>query len=151
MSQRGGSVVTYVRYGDRVFSPMVEKGEADIILSFEELESARWISYLKKDGVLITNTQRTEPMPVITGAMEYPDALGAVKGTGAKVISLDALTLATRAGSSRAVNVVLIGVLSRLTDIPQEDWENALRATVPAKFTDVNLTAFRLGREYEGA
>ena len=147
MSQRGGSVVTYVRYGERVYSPMVEKGEADFVLSFEELESARWIPYLKKDGVLITNTQRMDPMPVITGQAEYPDALGMVRAAGARVVEADALSIAEKAGSVRAVNVALIGVLSAMTDIPEGEWEAAIRATVPAKFTDVNLAAFRMGRQ----
>ena len=147
MSQRGGSVVTYVRFGDKVYSPTVEKGEADFVLSFEELESARWLPYLKKDGVLITNTQKMDPMPVITGAADYPDALSMVRRAGARVVEADALAMAQKAGSVRAVNVALIGVLSAMTDIPQEKWENAIRATVPAKFTDVNLAAFRLGRQ----
>ena len=147
MSQRGGSVVTYVRFGEKVYSPLVEKGEADWILSFEELESARWISYLKKGGKLITNSQRMYPMPVITGAMEYPEALAAVREKGVDVTEVDALALATKAGTPRAANVALIGVLSVMTDIPQEAWEEAIRATVPQKFVEQTLAAFRLGRE----
>ena len=147
MSQRGGSVVTYVRYGDRVYSPIVDQGEADYILSFEILESARWISYLKKgSGKLITNTQKTWPMPVITGAVPYPDGIVEKLSAMADVQAVDALALATEAGSPKAVNVVLIGVLSRLMDIPEAAWLQALEETVPPKLLELNKKAFALGR-----
>ena len=147
MSQRGGSVVTYVRYGDKVYSPIVDQGEADYILSFEILESARWISYLKKGGKLITNTQKTWPMPVITGAMAYPEGIVEKLSAMADVLAVDALKLATEAGSAKAVNVVLIGVLSKKMDIPEQAWQEALEAVVPAKFLELNKKAFALGRE----
>ena len=147
MSQRGGSVVTYVRYGDQVYSPIVDQGEADYILSFEILESARWISYLKKGGKLITNTQKTWPMPVITGAMAYPEGIVEKLEKLADVTAVDALALAEQAGSAKAVNVVLIGVLSRRMDIPEEAWLRAIEETVPKKFLELNKKAFRLGRE----
>ena len=146
MSQRGGSVVTYVRYGDKVYSPVVDLGEADYILSFELLESARWIGYLKKGGKLITNTQRTYPMPVITGAMAYPEDIPDKLAAKADVIALDALPLAEQAGSAKAVNVVLIGVLSRLMPFPEEVWLKAIEETVPQKFQEMNKKAFQLGR-----
>ncbi len=149
MSQRGGSVVTYVKAGDRVFSPTVEPGEADLILSFEQLEGARWISYLKKDGVMIVNTQQIDPMPVITGAATYPQNLiEKCKALGAKVIDIDALSLATQAGSAKATNVVLMGVLANQMEIPSEVWQKALEECVPAKFLDLNREAFRLGKEH---
>jgi len=147
MSQRGGSVVTYVKYGERVYSPIVDQGEADYILSFEILESARWISYLKKGGKLITNTQKTWPMPVITGAMAYPEGIVEKLSQKADVLAVDALKLATEAGSAKAVNVVLIGVLSKIMDIPEAAWLEALEATVPAKFLELNKKAFALGRQ----
>ena len=147
MSQRGGSVVTYVRYGDKVYSPIVDQGEADYILSFEILESARWISYLKKGGKLITNTQKTWPMPVITGAMEYPENIVEKLSQKVDVLAVDALSLAEQAGSPKAVNVVLIGVLSKLMDIPEAAWQKAIDETVPAKFLELNKKAFALGRE----
>ena len=147
MSQRGGSVVTYVRYGDKVNSPIVDQGEADYILSFEILESARWISYLKQGGVLLTNTQKTWPMPVITGAADYPEGIVEKLSAMADVQAGDALTLAEQAGSPKAVNVVLIGVLSKRMDIPEEAWIKAIEETVPAKFLELNKKAFRLGRE----
>ena len=146
MSQRGGSVVTYVRYGDKVYSPIVDQGEADYILSFEILESARWISYLKKGGKLITNTQKTWPMPVITGAMEYPEDIVEKLSKKADVLAVDALSLAEQAGSSKAVNVVLIGVLSKLMDIPEAAWEKAIDETVRPQFLEMNKKAFALGR-----
>ena len=146
MSQRGGSVVTYVRYGDRVYSPIVDQGEADYILSFEILESARWISYLKKGGKLLTNTQKTWPMPVITGAAEYPEGIVEKLSALADVQAVDALALAEQAGSPKAVNVVLIGVLSRQMDIPEEAWLKAIEETVPPKFLELNRKAFQLGR-----
>ncbi|MBQ3226378.1 MAG: indolepyruvate oxidoreductase subunit beta [Clostridia bacterium] len=148
MSQRGGSVVTYVRYGESVASPIIEEGEADVILAFEQLEAYRYISYLKEGGSYIVNTQKTDPMPVITGAMEYPaDILTKMEGMGIRVTACDALSLAKEAGNIKATNVVLIGVMAKHTNISKEEWEEAIRQTVPAKFLEVNLAAFRLGYE----
>lgn len=149
MSQRGGSVVTYVRFGEKVYSPVVDLGEADYILSFELLESARWIGYLKKGGRLITNTHRTPPMPVITGAAEYPSNIEARLRELAEVTALEAMPLAEQAGSAKAVNVVLVGVLSRSMDIPEENWLRAIEETVPPKFVELNRRAFLLGREVQ--
>ena len=149
MSQRGGSVVTYVRFGEKVYSPVVDLGEADYILSFELLESARWIGYLKKGGRLISNTHRTPPMPVITGAAEYPSNIEARLRELADVTALEAMPLAEQAGSAKAVNVVLVGVLSRSMDIPEENWLRAIEETVPPKFAELNRRAFLLGREVQ--
>lgn len=149
MSQRGGSVVTYVRYGDKVFSPVIDKGEADYIVSFEILEAARWLPYLKKDGQIVTNTQQIDPMPVITGAATYPDNLvEKLKSTGAKVDALDCLSLAEEAGSAKAVNIVLLGRLSHYFDLPEEAWMKSLEANVPAKFLEMNKKAFQLGKDF---
>ena len=149
MSQRGGSVVTYVRFGDKVYSPVIDKGEADTIISFEKLEAARWLEYLKPGGQIITNTQEIEPMPVITGAAEYPDNLVEKMQTkGAKVDALDFLALATEAGSARAVNIALMGRLSTYyPEISEDKWLNAIDAIVPAKVLDINKKAFELGRK----
>lgn len=147
MSQRGGSVVTYVKYGDKVSSPLVDKGEADYILSFELLEAARWLPYLKKGGKIVVNAQKIFPMPVITGAMSYPEDLEKKMQAQADVTAFDALALAKQAGSSKAVNIVLMGKLSTMTDIPEETWTAALEKTVPAKFLELNRKAFQLGRE----
>ena len=123
MSQRGGSVVTYVRFGEKVYSPIIEKGAADCIISFEKLEAARWVQYLKKDGVIITNTQQIDPMPVIAGTAEYPSGLiEKMEESGAKVDAIDALTIAEQAGSSKATNIVLMGVFSKyISEISKDE------------------------------
>ncbi|MBQ1491634.1 MAG: indolepyruvate oxidoreductase subunit beta [Blautia sp.] len=147
MSQRGGSVVTYVRYGDKVYSPVIDEGEADYIVSFEILEAARWLPFLKEDGVIVTNTQQIDPMPVITGAATYPEGLTEkLLATGHKVDALDCLALAQKAGSSKAVNIVLMGRLSHYFDLPEEAWLSALEALVPPKFLEINKKAFELGK-----
>lgn len=149
MSQRGGSVVTYVKYGSKVNSPIVNEGEADLILAFEQLEAARWLQYLKKDGTLIINTQKIDPMSVIIGNSNYPDGvLDAINKAGAKTTNLDALSLAVSAGSAKAVNVVLIGVMASHMDLNRDVWINAIKNTVPEKFLEMNLKAFDLGYNY---
>jgi len=149
MSQRGGSVVTYVRFGDKVYSPIIDKGEAEYILSFELLEAARWTEYLSKDGKIITNTQTMNPMPVITGAAEYPENLvEKMSAKGIEVIAMDALKLAEEAGSAKAVNIVLLGQLSRHFDFTEEEWMTAIEQSVPPKFLELNKKAFALGRNY---
>lgn len=148
MSQRGGSVVTYVKYGEEVFSPIVREGQADFILAFEQLEAARWLPFLKKGGTMIANSQKIDPMPVVIGNAQYPDGvLDAICATGADLVEADALTLAVEAGSPKAVNVVLIGVMAARMDLPYEVWEKAIRETVPEKFLEMNLKAFKLGFE----
>lgn len=147
MSQRGGSVVTYVRYGDEVCSPVIEKGEADVIISFELLESARWLPYLKKGGKLITSTQQLDPMPVITGVAQYPEDIAAkIKAMGIQVTAVDALGLAEQAGNAKASNVVLMGVVSAQTEFEEQLWQNAIEQCVPPKFLELNKKAFELGR-----
>ena len=146
MSQRGGSVVTYVRYGKEVASPIIEEGGADYILAFEQLEAARFLPWLKPDGTMIVNTQCIDPMPVITGAAQYPaDLLAQMREKGVEVVSADALSLAEEAGSVKAVNVVLIGVMAKRMSLSKEEWMETIRATVPPKFVDMNLKAFELG------
>ena len=145
MSQRGGSVVTYVKFGDKVYSPIIGQGEADIILAFELLEAYRALPYLKKGGRIIVNGQSIDPMPVITGAAAYPADIAKKLGEKANVTAIDALALTKQAGNSRAVNVVLIGLMAKNTQIPYERWIETLKATVPPKFLDVNLKAFDLG------
>lgn len=147
MSQRGGSVVTYVRYGDKVYSPVIDKGEADVIISFELLEAARWTEYLREGGQVIVNTQQIDPMPVITGATTYPeDLVRKMEEGNHKVDAFDALSLANKAGSSKAVNIVLMGRLSHYFDFPDEAWQAALEACVPPKFLELNKEAFALGK-----
>lgn len=146
MSQRGGSVVTYVKYGDKVHSPTIEKGCADTILAFEKLEALRYISYLKKGGKMIVNDQRIDPMPVITGAAKYPDnIIEEIKSLGIDITSFDAVNLAIKAGSAKATNIVLIGVLAKNSEIEKEEWIETIKETVPQKFLDMNLKAFEYG------
>lgn len=148
MSQRGGSVVTYVRYGDKVYSPVVDKGQADVIVAFEILEAARWMEYLAPDGRIVANTQQINPMPVITGAMRYPDNTAEkIKQTGAEIDAIDALSLATAAGSAKAVNIVMMGRLSKYFPFSNEAWQKALQDTVPERFLELNRKAFTLGAE----
>ena len=149
MSQRGGSVVTYVRFGDKVYSPIIDKGEADFIVSFELLEAARWIEYLKPTGTIVTNTQQMEPMPVIAGLAKYPENLVEKMGAlGVTVDAMDCLALAEQAGSPKAVNMVLMGRLSHyFPDIPAEAWQASLEANVPPKVLDLNKVAFALGQQ----
>ena len=146
MSQRGGSVVTYVRFGDKVYSPIITEGEADIIISFEKLEAARYAAFLKKDGVIVVNSQEIDPMPVIIGAAEYPkNVLGELTAKGLKVEELDALSLANEAGSPKAVNIVLMGKAAKYFDIPLESWISAIETTLAPKFVEMNKKAFLLG------
>jgi len=146
MSQRGGSVVTYVKYGEAIHSPIVDMGEADVILAFECLEAARWLPYLKPGGKMIVNDQRIDPMPVITGAAQYPE--GILEALAAyDVQAIDALALAQEAGSARAVNVVLLGALARQLGIPVDTWQEAIRTEVKPQFVEMNLKAFALGWE----
>ena len=148
MSQRGGSVVTYVRFGDKVYSPIITEGEADIIISFEKLEAARYAKFLKKDGKIIVNTQQIDPMPVIIGQADYPEkVLDEMSAAGAAIDAIDALALAEEAGSSKAVNLVLMGRLSKYFDISEDAWMNAIEACVPPKFLELNKKAFALGKK----
>ena len=148
MSQRGGSVVTYVRYGDEVYSTLIDKGEADILLSFEALEAARWLPYLKKDGVVITNTQRLNPMSVVMGKATYPDdILEKIKAAGVNPVEVDALALAEEAGSAKSVNVVLLGIAAKHIGLDKQQWLDAVKSTVPPKTVDMNVAAFEKGYE----
>ena len=152
MSQRGGSVVTYVRYGEKIYSPVICRGEADVIIAFEQLEALRWLSYLKKDGIIITSTQKINPMPVITGAAEYPqDTIKTIVETGVKAIDVNAFSLAKQAGTDKASNVVLIGVLAKHMSgsIGKDVYIDALRESINPKLFDVNLAAFNLGYDID--
>ena len=147
MSQRGGSVVTYVRFGDKVYSPVIDKGEADYIVSFELLEAARYVEFLKPNGHIVVNTQQIDPMPVITGNATYPENLiEKMKASGADVDAFDALAVANEAGSPKAVNIALMGRLSKIFDFTEEQWLEALEKCVPPKFIELNKKAFDIGR-----
>lgn len=148
MSQRGGSVVTYVKYGESVAAPVICDGEADYIVSFEELEAARWVQCLKQGGTVITNTQQIDPMPVTSGVCEYPaDVLSRLRARGVNVIGIDALSIAEQAGSAKAVNLVLMGVLARLLGIEQTKWFDAIENNVKPAFVELNKKAFSVSYE----
>jgi len=146
MAQRGGSVVTQVRMGEDVYSPVIEPGEADFVVAFEQLEAYRWAHFLKKDGTLIVNTQRIVPLTVLIGAANYPESiLVDLKDRVERFIELDGLKLASEAGNAKATNVVLMGVLSQYMEFPEESWQNALVARIPAKLLELNKKAFASG------
>lgn len=146
MSQRGGSVVTYVKMGQKVYSPLIEKGEADVLLCFEQLEALRWIDYAKPDAEIIVNRQQIDPMPVILGAAKYPQGiLEQIQGAFPMVTLVSALDMAKACGSMKAVNVVMLGVLATITAFDKDIWIDAIRANVKPQFLDLNLCAFESG------
>jgi indolepyruvate ferredoxin oxidoreductase beta subunit len=146
MAQRGGSVVTHVRFGDAVYAPLIDQGGADIILAFEKLEAARYLNYLKPGGTVIVNDHEILPMPVILGAAAYPDdVMETLKANAGAVYAVDAAKLAAECGNPRAMNVVLLGVLARCMDQPAAAWEAALKSVIKPGFLDVNLAAFARG------
>ena len=146
MSQRGGSVVTYVRFGPKVYSPVIERGSADIIVSFEKMEAARFLPYLKKGGNIIVNSQRIDPMPVITGSCKYPeDILDKIRERGISIIEVDALKYAKEAGSVKSVNVVLMGCLAKILGVQKDIWIEAITDSVSKDFIKLNINAFILG------
>lgn len=148
MAQRGGSVVTHVRYGDEVYSPLVEIGKADVIVAFEKLEALRWVHYLKKRGTLIVNEQEMDPMPVIIGAAEYPDDIKEQLNTICDhVIFLNALDIAREIGNFKVANVVLLGVLAKQLNFSIDLWKKAIQSTVPPKTIDINIKAFEAALE----
>ncbi len=149
MSQRGGSVVTYVKMGGKVHSPVIEEGEAHIVLAFEKLEALRWIRYLRPDGRIILNSQRIDPLPVILGESRYPDGvIREIKKRCPNVQVADALETARKCGNPKTMNVVLIGLLARSTRIKKETWLKALRDVIPERLLEVNLKAFEEGYNY---
>lgn len=146
MAQRGGSVVTHIRYGEKVYSPLVEIGQADIIVSFEKLEALRWLHYLKKDGVMLVNNQEIDPMPVIMGASEYPeDVIEQLENECKNVYAVDALSKAKALGNIKVANTVLLGLLARHMTIPKEKWIEIIKRTVPEKTIQINIEAFEDG------
>ena len=148
MAQRGGSVSTQVRYGEKVNSPLFGKGQADVCVSFERMEAVRYTGYLKPDGVFIVNDYRLTPMSVASGAAEYPENAVEAVSAAFRTIVVSAADIATGLGNIRAMNVVLLGSLVRelgISDLPDTDWEEVIRSIVPERFQTVNLEAFRAG------
>lgn len=146
MAQRGGSVVTQLRLGPEICSPLIPLGGADVILSFEKLEALRWLDYLKPAGTIIVNNQCIKPVPVLTGVAEYPaGVLDYIRGRGIQLKVVDALELAVKCGNPRTANVVLLAVLARYMPLDKKAWEKALAAVIPERFLDVNNAAFDMG------
>lgn len=147
MAQRGGSVVTYVRYGEKVTEPIVEEGQADVLIAFEKLEALRYAHFLKKDGVIIVNDQKIDPMPVVTGAAKYPEGIIEHLSEKYKVISVDAQKEALELGNSRVFNVIILGVAASKMDFEKEQWIEVIKKKVPPKTIDINVKAFERGYE----
>ncbi len=146
MAQRGGSVVTQVRYGEKVYSPIIKKGDADILLAFEKLEAARWLDYLKPNGMVIINDERVDPLPVMSGRVKYPeDIVDKIRNLIPNTRLINATEIASQCGNTRAANVVLVGVLAAVAGLPVKEMGNAIRALVPEKAIDINLKAFAEG------
>jgi indolepyruvate ferredoxin oxidoreductase, beta subunit len=147
MAQRGGSVTSHVRFGPKVYSPTIEPGTADVLISFELLEALRWIEYLAPAGVVVVNRHRINPMPVASGKMAYPpDVEKTLAQYSQKVYCIDAHSLALKAGHARAVNMVLLGTSSLVMNLNENLWRQVIAKRVPAKTLDINLKAYELGR-----
>lgn len=147
MAQRGGSVVTFVRYGDNVDEPIVEEGQADVLIAFERLEAMRYAHFLKKDGVLIVNDQRIDPMPVVIGAVSYPENIIEILREKHQVIVVDAMAEAKKIGNLRVFNVIVLGVAAKHMDFSLEDWLHVIENIVPTKTIEMNKKAFIIGYE----
>lgn len=145
MAQRGGSVVTFVRYGDKVYEPIVEAGQADVLIAFERLEALRYAHFLKENGVLIINDQRIDPMPVVIGAAAYPSNIVEDLSAKYKVLCVNAMEEARELGNIRTFNVVILGVAAQYMEFSKEDWLNAIEAAVPPKTVEINKKAFVKG------
>lgn len=148
MSQRGGSVVTHVKFANKVYSPVVEKGTADVVLAFEQLEGARHVDFARPGGILVLNMQKIIPMPVLLGTAEYPPTLQeALTSTGLRIVRLDARSIAVEQGNPRTVNAVMLGALARTCEWPKPEFEASVRASVPERFAEINIEAFKSGYE----
>ena len=147
MAQRGGSVVTYVRYGEKVTEPIVEEGQADVLIAFEKLEALRYAHFLKKDGVIILMGRKTLPKPHITGVAKYPEGIIEHLSEKYKVISVDAQKEALELGNSRVFNVIILGVAASKMDFEKEQWIEVIKKKVPPKTIDINVKAFERGYE----
>ena len=148
MAQRGGSVVTFVRFGERVYEPVVEEGEVDVLISFERLEALRYAHFLKKDGIIIVNDCRIDPMTVVIGAKTYPEGILEELAASHKIYSIDGGAIARELGNSKVLNSVVLGLAAKHIGFAESDWLEVLRATVPPKTVEINEKAFSRG--YEG-
>ena len=148
MAQRGGSVVTFVRYGEKVAEPIVEEGQADVLIAFERLEALRYAHFLKKDGAIVVNDHRIDPITVVTGAASYPDNIIEDLEKEHRVYKVNAMEEALKLGNSRVFNIIVLGVAARHMDFAKEAWLEVIEKTVPPKTVEINKKAFLLG--YEG-
>ncbi|NMB44178.1 MAG: indolepyruvate oxidoreductase subunit beta [Clostridiales bacterium] len=145
MAQRGGSVVTFVRFGEKVAEPVVEEGQADVLIAFEKLEAMRYAHYLKKDGVLILNDQRIDPIPVIIGAAKYPSNIIESLEETYNVIKVDAVEEARKLGNTKTFNIIVLGIAARCMEFTKEEWLKVIEDTVPKKTIEINKKAFEVG------
>lgn len=147
MAQRGGSVVTFVRYGEKVSEPIVEEGQADVLIAFERLEAMRYAHFLKKDGALVVNDWRIDPITVVTGAKSYPENILETLRQSHTVYAINAMEEAKKLGNPRVFNIIVLGMAARHMDFSKEAWLNVIQRTVPPKTVDINQKAFLLGFE----
>lgn len=145
MAQRGGSVVTFVRYGEKVAEPIVEEGQADVIIAFERLEAMRYAHFLKKDGALVINDWRIDPMPVVIGAAKYPEGILEELKKDHKVYAVNATEESKKLGNSKVFNMIVLGVAAQHMDFSKEDWYKVIESTVPPKTIEINKAAFDVG------
>lgn len=145
MAQRGGSVVTFVRYGDVVAEPIVEEGQADVLIAFERLEALRYAHFLKKDGVIIVNDQRIDPITVVTGAAQYPENIIENLKKEHDVVAVDAMDEARKLGNTKVFNTIIVGVAAKRMDFEKEQWLEVIETTVPPKTVEINKAAFEAG------
>ncbi len=149
MAQRGGSVVTFVRYGESVAEPIVEEGQADVLIAFERLEALRYAHFLKPDGVIIVNDWRIDPITVVTGAANYPDNIIENLSAKNKVYAMNAMEEAKKLGNAKAFNVIILGLAAKHMDFDKDAWLKVIEKTVPPKTVEINKAAFLLGFQYE--
>lgn len=147
MAQRGGSVVTFVRYGDKVAEPIVEEGQADVLIAFERLEAMRYAHFLKKDGAIVINDQRIDPITVVTGAAQYPDKILETLGEAHRIYTIDAMEQAKQLGNAKVFNIIVLGIAAQHMDFSKEDWLSVIEETVPPKTVEINKKAFLTGYE----
>lgn len=147
MAQRGGSVVTFIRYGEKVTEPIVEEGQADLLIAFERLEAMRYSHFLKKTGVLIVNDQRIDPMPVVIGSAEYPENIIEDLQKEHRVLRVDAMAEAKKLGNPKVFNIIVLGIAASHMDFTKDDWLSVIENTVPPKTIDINKKAFLIGYE----
>lgn len=149
MAQRGGSVVTFVRYGEKVAEPIVEEGQADVLIAFEMLEALRYAHYLKKDGAIVVNEHRIDPITVVTGMANYPENVLEILESEHKVFKVNAMEAALKLGNAKVFNIIVLGVAARHMDFSKEAWLDVIEKTVPPKTVEINKKAFLLGFEGE--